>query len=252
MPSYVAINPVEHKGKSWRGPSNFLFSTDRSVLFPGLNELTRLALIVTLAFIREGERVRMVAVLGLEPNTNLYLTPEGAWALPYVPAALQAYPFALGPAPSGDLILCVDQGSGLVYDNTNAHPFFSFDGVLDPAVKKLMDLLVLYEQQRINCDLLSKQLCAAGVLMPWNITLSTPLGERVVEGLYTIDEAKFLGLESEAFLALRASGALTMAYCQMLSTHHMDGLIQKAAARAKLEATNIGAPMELDFSRLGS
>ena len=64
-------------------------------------------------------------------------------------------------------------------------------------------------------------LVQAGVIKPWPITIKGEQGDRVVNGLNCIDEAALNALPNEDFLKLRATGALPIAYAQLLSMNQL-------------------------------
>jgi hypothetical protein len=68
--------------------------------------------------------------------------------------------------------------------------------------------------------------------------LSIKQGEQSVSvnGLYRIDEAALNALGNKAFLALRRSGALPVAYAQLLSMNQMGVLQRLLQIQAKLRA----------------
>lgn len=69
----------------------------------------------------------------------------------------------------------------------------------------------------------------AGVIRPWQIRLKAEESERTIAGLHRIDEAALNALADDAFLKLRRiSGALPIAYAQMLSTSQL-GIFEQLA-----------------------
>ena len=60
-------------------------------------------------------------------------------------------------------------------------------------------------------------LAEAGVIQPWPIRIAAEENQREIGGLNRIDEAALNALSDDAFLKLRKSLALPIAYAQMLS-----------------------------------
>ena len=81
------------------------------------------------------------------------------------------------------------------------------------------------------CSTLDKH----GVIKPWPVT--TVIGGRnyKLEGLYKIDESVLNSLPGEAFLELRAVGALPVAYCQLLSEQHLEKVSALGHQRSTLK-----------------
>jgi len=76
--------------------------------------------------------------------------------------------------------------------------------------------------------------------------------EQAVEGLFRIDEAALNQLPADAFMELRDSGALVLAYCQLLSMQHLPVLGQLAQLHAQAEQkaalpTTPGGELNLEY-----
>ncbi len=91
------------------------------------------------------------------------------------------------------------------------------------------------ERARKSTDLAVDALAQAGVIRPWEIKVTTNEGERPIRGLHRVDEAALRGLPDEAFLKLRKTSPLPIAYTQMLSMGQLDVL--RHLVMAKTQAT---------------
>lgn len=256
MAKIVPITPQTHGQRSWRRPPHFGFSAREAFIFLSIGELPQAALRYPICFVRYGESLRVVALVGLEPGSNLCLTPEGGWLESYLPILMRTYPFALMPTESGERVLCVDDDCGLVQPGMGAQPFYNSEGGLDTPVAELMRLLVRFEQEKVVGEQITSLLDKLGLVVPWDLSIPAPGGGiRKVEGLFTIDEEKMNALSDEDFISLRRAGGLSLAYCQMLSTQNIVTLVQRAQARraaaAAAPAPVVAPPMELDFSSFG-
>ncbi|MEA3644323.1 MAG: SapC family protein, partial [Lamprobacter sp.] len=119
-------------------------------------ELAKACHSLPIAFIRQQDYFTPAAVQGLQPGQNLFVAPDGRWLGPYIPAAYRGYPFALLPADTDQLVLCVDLDSALIGDQ-HEQPFFTDTG--DPAqrIKDVLDVLQQLHQNRPH----TPRLCAA-------------------------------------------------------------------------------------------
>lgn len=240
--------------RSWRRPPHQGFAAREAFIFLGLSELPQASMRFPLCLIRYGETLRIVALVGLEPGSNLFIGPDGLWLDSYAPVMMRTYPFALMPTESGDRVLCVDEDCGLIQPGMGAQPFYNADGGLDTAVADIMRMLVRFEQEKVAADQLTGLLEKLGLVIPWDLSIPAPGGGiRKVEGLLTLDEEKLHALSDEDFIALRRAGGLSLAYCQMLSTQNIMNLVQRDQARraAATPAPVVAPPMELDFSSFG-
>lgn len=86
----------------------------------------------------------------------------------------------------------------------------------------------------------------------------TDQGERKLEGLFRVNEAALNALDNEAFLSVRKSGALPVAYAQLLSMQQLRVLGELAQARAqRTQQVQLGQDLDLswldsDILKLGS
>lgn len=231
MAQYEPVSRSAHAGRFWRPFADLHFAAADSAAPLVASELPRAALCLPVAFLRDEGRLLPVALQGLEAGENLCLTADGKWRFPYVPACYRGHPFALRNTPQGPHVLCVDAESGLLSDS-EGEPFFSDDG--EPA-QKLADVLrflkaVVSDRERTLglCEALED----AGLLEAWPISYSHAGKPRHVEGLQRVNEAALARCEPEALAALQASGALKVAYCQLLSQPNLAALVRMKQARA--------------------
>ena len=49
-----------------------------------------------------GDAVMPLAVLGVRPNENLYITSQGGWQAKYIPAFVRRYPFVFASRGNGE------------------------------------------------------------------------------------------------------------------------------------------------------
>ncbi len=237
MPQFTAISRDSHAGKKWQPFKGYGFAST-SALAPIVGvEVAQAALAMPLAFFKEAGRFFMVAVLSLNPNRNMLVSPDCRWLCAYVPAFLRSYPFALVPKQGTDqLLLCIDTDSGLVVEGDVAgEDFVGPDGNISPALKKALDFLNALELSRKATEVAAAALAEAGVIQPWPITLKAEQGERAITGLYRIDEVALNGLTDDVFLKLRKTlGALPIAYAQLLSMGQLGIFEHLAKLQAQL------------------
>lgn len=217
MPKLIPISKETHVDKSWTRFKSYQFAAKDNLAPLVGAEVVKAVLAFPMAFIKQGNNFKLVVLLSLTPGQNMFVAPNGQWLGGYVPSALRGYPFRLARAEGrDDLILCVDEDSGLISD-TEGEPFFDEQGQLAKPVKDVMDFLSQIEQNRIVTQQAVSALAEARVITEWNLKVKVGEEEKPVTGLYMIDEAKLNNLEDEQFLKLRKTGALPIAYAQLLS-----------------------------------
>jgi hypothetical protein len=213
MVKLTAVSKETHAGRSWKRFESYGFASEDNLVPLVGAEISRAALALPMAFIKQQNYFSLVGVLSLTPGRNLFVAPNGQWLGGYVPSVFRGYPFRLAKAQEGgDLILCVDENSGLILSDTTATPFFDESGELSGPVREVLDFLTKVEQNRTATDQAVTSLAQAGLMIPWQLTIRENDREKPVTGLYMIDEAAMNTLEDEAFLNLRKTGAFSIAY----------------------------------------
>ena len=235
MPTFHAVTPATHAARRWKRHSSHAFAA-RDALAPLVaHELPRAALHLPLAFVAQGGVFTPVAVLGIAPGLNLFVAPDGRWLGGYTPAVYRAYPFALAGLPDGQQVLAFDADSGLLTE-TGGEPFFAADGNPAPGVKGVMGFLTQVRTHQAQTTRICQVLAEHALLQPWPIAVQGAGGARRIEGLLHIDEAALNALPADALKALQQAGALSVAYCQLLSEQHLPRLGALAGARRKAAA----------------
>ena len=225
----------EHYGlKRRQGYTSYAFAAGDAVCALVAQELPKAALAMPIGFVLDGEGFTPVAVMGLKPGQNLYVTADGRWLSGYIPAPYRGYPFRLGQTEQGDQLLCVDEDSGLISDNLGT-PFFNEDQSPEKGVLEILNFFVAVESNRV----LTHQVCAVlhkhQLIQPWPIVMQDQDTEKQVEGLFRIDEDALNALSAEALLEVRDANALALAYCQLLSMQHLQALGKLAHERNEAE-----------------
>jgi hypothetical protein len=219
MTELAAITPERHAGKMWKKVSDNAFAAERTVIPLVGAELSKVVPAMPAGFIKLDAGYQLVAITSLQPGTNLYVAPDGNWLGEYIPAALRAYPFQLAQQEGAEnFILCINEASGLVVENTeDGNAFFDDQDQPTQGIKDILDFLTAIEANRDVTEGAVNALADAGLITPWEINLKQ--GEKVVpvEGLFSIDEAGLNKLDNEDFLTLRKAGGLALAYAQLLS-----------------------------------
>ncbi|MBK1719771.1 SapC family protein [Thiocystis violacea] len=236
MPTIVPVSRERHAAKHWKPFQSYAFARQSALVPLVAAEIPKAAMAMPLAFIRQGDQTLPVALMGLEPDKNVFVARDGRWLGPYVPSGLRGYPFSLARTEADTLVLCVDEDSGLVVDGPEGEPLFTAAGEPTEGLGRILEFLQQIERNRV----LTSQACAAlarhELVHTWPITLGGTTGERRVEGLFQIDEAALNQLSDEAFLDLRRAAALPIAYCQLLSIQHLPRLGELATASAAVPA----------------
>lgn len=253
MSQWVALGPSKHANAGWVPPTDYRFTQKQGFVPVHFDELSRLAGFYPLAFLAQGEgdaqTYQLVALQSLQPQTNVYVSEEGQWLAPVLPDQHQLYPFALLELQKGKPALCIDQDSGLfeLTASEEAQLLFAGEQLSEAAQAKLNALSwfrdrLVFTQQRVN------ELQQAGLIQPWPLKVSLGGQQQAQEvgGLFAINESALRGLSAEQLQPLVASGALALAYSQLLSQGALEQLQKRYAFRTwLLEQPLTDGPLDL-------
>jgi hypothetical protein len=218
MPQLAAITKETHAGKSWKRYQSYDFAAKDNLAPLAGAEIARAVSTLPMAFVKHQDTFSLVAVLSLTPGTNMFTGQNGQWLGGYVPAVFRGYPFMLAAAEGrDDLILCVNEDSGLILDDPGAEPFFDEQGQVSGPVQEILNFLSQIEQNRAVTNQAVNALAEAGIITKWQLKIKDGDQEKPITGLYRVDEAKLNTLADESFLKLRKAGSLPIAYGQLLS-----------------------------------
>ena len=243
----VPVNGERLAGKGWRRLRNWSFAAKDAVLPLVGFEFARVATTMPIAFIAHSGRYVPAAVMSPVKGRNLYVAASGQWLGSYVPAALRGYPFALVRVKDAEkLALCVDEDSGLIVAADEAtEKFFEVDGSPSATVKTVIQLLQEVEQNRALTAMAVAALAEAGLIVPWPLTAKIGDQQVTPQGLHRVDEAKLNALDDAAFLKLRKSSALGLAYAHLISLPNAERFGQLAALQQQLAPPPMPPPSEL-------
>jgi hypothetical protein len=223
MAELAAITPERHAKKVWKHVTDYAFAAEETVIPLVGAELSKVAPVMPTGFTKLDAGYQLVAITSLQPGKNLYVAPDGKWLGGYIPAALRGYPFKLAQQEGAEkVVLCINEGSGLVVENTeDGNPFFDDQDQPTQGIKDILNFLTQIKASRDVTEGAVNALADAGLIMPWKINLKQ--GEKVVpvKGLFSIDEAALNKLDDEDFLTLRKAGGLAIAYAQLFSMNQL-------------------------------
>ncbi|MBK1647939.1 SapC family protein [Rhabdochromatium marinum] len=240
MSRFVPISADRHANQGWQRFSSYDFAQPAHLVSLVGIELPKATMALPIVLVprpavdgnsSESRGFMFAALLGFEPGVNLFVAPDGRWLGRYVPAALRSHPFRLARIEGERLALCIDEDSGLL-DAEGGEPFFDAAGEVAAPLKQVMDFLTQVEANRVTTQNVCDRLQVHGLIQPWPVKVQGAEGERTLEGLFGINEVALNALPAEALVELRDAGALSLAYCQLLSMQQLGLLGELAQARA--------------------
>jgi hypothetical protein len=237
MARFVAVSREAHAEKVWRRFANTQFAA-RDALAPiVLAEVVHVGSWMPIVFIEEAGRYGLTAMMSPMPGHNLFVGPDGEWLGGYKPSSLRSHPFRLVRREE-QMTLCIDEDSGVIGGADEAgEPFFAADGKPSQSISTIMEFLGQMEASRVATDLATASLAAAGVIEPWPLEVQVNGKKAPTKGLHRINESALNQLDDEAFLKLRRTSALRLAYAQIMSVGQIARFAQLMRLRQQLAQT---------------
>ena len=213
----------------------YAFVAQTNVVPLTVTEFAAAALSYPVIFV--GESRQPVAVMGLNQNDNLFVSPEGVFRQDaYIPAYVRRYPFVFADdKANGRLILCIDRGADIVAEG-GENPLF-VDGQPSDYTNMAMEFCNNFEQERQRTEgfvALVKDLDLLDIreahFTPRNPD-GTPGQPQKLAEYYAVSEDKLRALPAEKLVELRDNGALGQIYAHLVSLVGWDRLIALAVLR---------------------
>ncbi len=182
-----------------------------------------------------GQSFAPLVVLGLSNEQNLFVNPEGEWAADtYLPAFVRRYPFCISKVyvdgtPQSDKVVCIDTA----YLDPGGIALFDQAGRPGAQWAGREKLLSEYE-----ADLdLTAQMCAIFTRLELFAPFTMQVNEAgrqalALQGMYRIDEAKFLALKAANHKALVEKGLMGRIYAHLFSLANFARLYDRAVQQA--------------------
>lgn len=217
--SLKPLSAERHRHYYWRRVRGYHHAAERVTMPVTLRELSQAVGAFPLAFLYRGDRPILHAILGAESERSAFVDASGRWRAPYIPAFLRGHPFYLAQQGSDRYVVAVDESAAaLSEDPQKGEALFDDQGKPTQALQRLIDFFGQLARNRVLTDRAAQALAQAGVLDEWPLTLD--LGNtqpRRLAGLYQVNEARLNALDPGDLQRLRDTGALALAYAQVMS-----------------------------------
>lgn len=247
MANIQALSTENFANKYWTDSEDFKYTANDSVCPIVAEELSKVVFNLPAAFIKVGDAFRLASVQGLSGNTNLCIDPNGKWQVGYIPSRYRCHPFRIIRANDTQMVPCADLDNELINEEGKGNAFFDESNQPTEALTKVLDFLKRIAGARQRSTRICAALAKHNLIKPL-VLQSIDEKSRPLKGLYSIDEKALNALTGEALVELRDSGALSIAYSQLLSTHQFANLIKLQKIRTEaLKKGDMPVELDLDF-----
>ncbi|MBV1887456.1 MAG: SapC family protein [Parvibaculaceae bacterium] len=195
-----------------------------------------------------GESPQPFAVLGLGPNQNLFVNPDGTWREKcYIPAYVRRYPFILITSENAQrVLLSIDEDcSRIGTDETvDGNPLFDAEGKPTPTTDTATKFCQDFHQNYKSTAVFGAAVAASGILRPNQLNIRN--GDKqstALQGFQIVDEKALRALPDETILDWHKKGWLSLLNMHLASQYHWNSLrsISGLAVDKETEADVSGA-----------
>jgi len=233
--NFVPVTREAHQTKKIKPVQTFKFASEIHMVSVMMHEFLNAASVYPIVFLEdtEQETFRPMALLGLEPETNLFVDHEGGWKAPYIPAIIRRYPFALAKTPNDDqFTICIDEASNAVNDD-EGQPLFNDDGTIAPVMEQVKQYLTGLQQMETITSEFCKKLKEKYMFTPLNMNVREAETVKRLTGAYAIHEEKLNNLSDADFLDFRKNNFLPAIYSHLTSLTQINRLVELRSQRNK-------------------
>ena len=208
-----------------------------------VSEFSDAALSFPILFVRAApdalgrDTVTPVAVFGMKPGENLFVTPEAKWDAAYIPAMLRAYPFTMARIEGSDRWAMVFDNSWEGMSRTEGVPLFNEQGEASELLNNVHKFV-----QELETDLeRTRQFCAAllemKLLKPMRFDATLANGEQLsVDGFMTLDEEAVSRLPDAQIAQIHRNGMLALLNTHLMSLNNMRRLLDRRILQTAAKA----------------
>jgi hypothetical protein len=240
----VALDTVLHRDMRLRNELNAIPRLAPFTSFVvSVSEFADAAMSFPILFVRSAQdalgkdTVTPVAVFGMQPGENLFVTPDQKWDAPYVPAMLRAYPFTMARIEGSDRWAMVFDNTWEGMSRTEGIALFNENGEASELLNNVHKFV-----QELETDLeRTRQFCAAllemKLLKPMRFDATLANGEQLsVDGFMTLDEEAVNKLPDSQIAQIYRNGMLGLLNTHVLSLNNMRRLLDRRLSQAPVAA----------------
>lgn len=227
----VPVNAETHKDVSVKMNGTFGFAKEISSAPIVAAEFMAAAADSVIVFAGSDDAVFPAMLLGVEPDRNDYINPEGAWTGRYIPAFLRRYPFIFAQDPTGaQLTLCIDESFDGINQDGKGERLFDTEGARSQYLEAQLNFAAQYQNQFLRTKMFCDRLLALGLLEPAvaNFTGDDAKPRRLT-GFFRIDRSKLKAIPRDVLAQMFDSDELELCYVHLQSFNNIETLGEKVA-----------------------
>ncbi len=232
--SAVPVSPERHAETCLENRETYDFSAGINAVPLLAAEFAAAASEYAIVFMGSGSGAMPLAVLGVRPEQNLYLTPDSHWQAKYIPAFIRRYPFVFTAGREKDtLALCIDETHPGVNTEGRGQRLFN-DGKPSEFTNHVLKFLQEYQAQFAVTQAFGRRLKELNLLEPMHAKVTTPAGEQLgLQGFQGVTRNRVRTLSGEALAGLAQDDALELLYLHLYSLGNFNEVISRVLGNDK-------------------
>lgn len=224
----VPITLERHKNKKIKPINNFEFSKNVHIATVMAHEFPKVSSTYPIVFIedKENDDFKPVAMLGLEPGENLFLSEDNKkWNASYIPAIIRRYPFALAKSnEENKFTVCIDESSEFLNDE-EGETLFNEDNTPSATMDKVKQYLSELHQMDVFTNDFSKFLKENNLFTPLNMRVRIKNEMKNIAGAFVINEERLNTFSDDKFLEMKNKRYLSVIYSHLSSLSQIERLL---------------------------
>lgn len=221
----VLLTYEQHKDLKLNPLTDFSFTNNMHLAALTVHEFMRAAAIYPIVFIPNGNAYQPVALIGLQPEENLFLDADRRWLASYIPTSIRRYPFALVKTPTeGEFSIYLDAESTNL-KATEGEAIFVEKDQFSETFTKLTEMLKEHQVSDVLTQDFCQRLQDLDLLAPLKIGYQVGDQGHNLEGCFVVNEQAFNELSEEDFGQFKQRGYLPAIYAQGISMGQVERLI---------------------------
>lgn len=170
------------------------------------------------------------AMLGMQPESNLFVDADGHWDADYIPFFVRRFPFVTVEVENKDAVLCIEQSAAAAFQRADDVAMFE-NGEATEAMKQFAQLMFQSREDANRSDEFATELANAGLLRQVTASAELPTGEVSMEGMWVVDEEKLRNLPADKAHAWLQNGIMSLVFAHLFSLANLELLVARLQKR---------------------
>lgn len=233
----VPVTRQAHGNLSLKKGKTFEFARQTNAVPLVVAEFPQVAQDYAIVFTETSEGIVPAAVLGARTDENAYITADGTWDAPYVPAFVRRYPFVFAADEKAETFtLMVDPTYPGLNKDGKGERLFDADGAQTTFLDNTLAFLKEYQALFNHTRGLATKLNEMGLLEPVEARLPLPKDpQRRLTGFKIVNREKLKALDADVVSQMLKSDEMELIFLHLFSLRNLARLQEKMAAAMPAE-----------------